>query len=372
MSRRLLIGICLMVLLCGAVGFLELRHLRAVRNRPFTLTGATLEDFASIEPLDAHVHVFQTSPELIGMLHRLHLHVLDILYVDDTTPYLKTTEPERTDARSFVKASGGNAQLCTTFDPFNFFAAKSPGQSIAQLNQDFAAGAVAAKVWKNIGMEIQDASGKYVMPDDPRLDPIYKDIAAQNKTLIIHAAEPDEAWGLHPPGAVMKYYETNPKWDMAKNPNAPAKEAILRARDHVLEMNPDLRVVGAHFGSMEDHLGQVAARLDRYPNFAVDTAARVRRLIFEPRDKVRAFFVKYQDRIVYGTDLHLYAGTSDPAAIQAWEKQYALDWRYFSTGDTFEYQGHTAKGLRLPRAVLKKLYHDNAVRWLPGIVSTTH
>ena len=369
MTRPRLISFGLISLLVAALAFRELRHWRDARQRPFTLTGVVLRDFSSLEPIDAHVHVFQNTPGLVPLLQRLHMHVLDILYVDDQTPTLKDLGAERLQASAFIASSGGYAQLATTFDPFQFNAESSPQQTLDELNRDFRDGAVAAKIWKNIGMEIQDTSGRYVMPDDARLQPIYQDIADQDKTLIIHAGEPDEAWGLHPPGAVMSYYQTHPQWDMSKKPAAPAKEAILEARDHVISGNPHLRVIGAHLGSMEDHLDKVAERLDRYPNFAVDTAARVGRLTFQPRDTVRAFFLKYQDRLLYGTDLHIYTA-ADLSSLAGWEKQYALDWRYFATGDTFEYHGHTAKGLKLPPSVLKKLYHDNAVRWIPGIVGS--
>jgi hypothetical protein len=82
---------------------------------------------------------------------------------------------------------------------------------------------------------------------------------------------------------------------------------------------------------------------------------------------VRAFILKHQDRVLYGTDLHFFSGTTDSAAAQSWENQYPLDWRYFATDDTFEYLGNKVEGLNLPRPVLKKLYHDNAVRWIPGV-----
>jgi len=173
------------------------------------------------------------------------------------------------------------------------------------LNQDFANGAVAAKIWKNVGMELKNESGEYVMPDDSRFEPIYKDIAAHHKTLITHLADPDIAWGVpdanptHP-----GYYSTHPQWIMSGKPSTPQKQTILEARDHLLAMNPDLRVVGAHFSSMEDDLDGLSTRFDRYPNFAVDTAARVPKLTTLPRYKVRAFILKYQDRILYGTDLH--------------------------------------------------------------------
>ena len=95
---------------------------------------------------------------------------------------------------------------------------------------------------------------------------------------------------------------------------APVKEAILTARDRVLARYPKLRVVGCHLGSDEDDLDRLAKRLDAYPNFAVDTAARVRYFARGDRDQVRQFLTRYQDRILYATDFSLREG--DPAAAR--------------------------------------------------------
>jgi predicted TIM-barrel fold metal-dependent hydrolase len=363
------IVVILAILAVGAVAVIGARHLRnRAQNRPYTLTGQRLADYTSLEPIDAHTHVFQTSRELTEMLERLHMHALDILYVDDTDPYLKDLKLQRAAAFDFVKASAGHAELCTTFDPFELEKQKFSTTAVAGLNEDFERGAVAVKLWKNVGMELVSKSGKYVVPDDPAFQAIIDDVAAHNKTLIVHAADPDEAWLLVQPGSSPTYYTNHPQWDMTKKTDAPAKNTILQARDHLIANHPGLRVVGAHLGSLETHIDELAARLDRYPNFAVDTAARVRQFVVQPREKVRVFVLKYQDRILYGTDLHLYAGATDSSAMaQAWERQYARDYRYFSTADKFVYQGHEVQGLNLPRPVLKKLYHDNAVRWIPGI-----
>ncbi len=355
-------------LLCLSMAFVSYRSTRALQRQPFALSGARMAEFASLEPIDAHTHVFETGPAFVGMLERLHVHVLDILYVDDTVAYRNSMEPQEQDARRFIAFSMGHAQLCTTFDPFRFNDAKFSKDVIDALNQDFERGAIAVKIWKNIGMEIKNASGQYVMPDDQQLEPIYRDIAAHNKTLIAHLAEPDVAWDSQNV-TTSRYYAANPQWNMSTKPDAPQKRVILQARDHILAMNPDLRVVGAHLGSMEDHLDDVATRFELYPNFAVDTAGRVSKLIAQPRDKVRAFMLRYQDRILYGTDLSFSPGESDQATTQSWEKQYARDWRYFATDDSFEYGGRKVEGLNLPRSVLKKLYHENAVQWIPGIDS---
>lgn len=368
MTRRILFILVMVAVLGIAIAGVSVLHQKLRRNREAQLASRYLTEFSSLEPIDVHTHIYRVSPDFSAMLDRLHTRVLDILYVDDTDPYLRSLPTERSDAFGFVNSASGHARLCTTFDPFAVKDASSAKQAVAALNQDFAHGAVAAKMWKNVGMEILDQSGKFVLPDDPRFEEIYRDLASQHKTLIIHAGDPDEAWGMQSPwGFVSKYYDSNPQWNMALKPGAPKRKDILDAVDRVLVRHPDLHVIGAHFGSLEDHLDELAPRLDRYPNFAVDTAARVRRLVFQPNDKVRSFILKYQDRILYGTDLHVFPGKPEEAAPFLWERQYALDWRYFATNDNFEYQGHKTQGLQLPREVLKKIYHDNAVRWIPGL-----
>jgi len=329
-----------------------------------------LAEFVALEPIDTHTHIAQTSPEFVAMLERLHLHVLDILYVDNTNPYRSSLDRQKQDALEFVASSKGLAKLSTTFDPFQL---NDPGFSqntIEELNEDFERGAIAVKVWKNIGMQLKNASRLYVMFDDPAFQPIYQDIAAHNKTLIIHAADPDPAWtGVDP----ARYYAADPEWDMTKKPGAPSKKAILDARDRVLAMNPGLRVVGAHLGSMETPLDDLAVCLDHYPNFAVDTAARVDTLTQQPIQKVRAFILKYQDRILYGSDFSFDSELRHKGMTpEVWESRYLLDWRYFSTDDVFEYHGRRVEGLNLPLPVLEKLYHDNAVRWIPGIDANAH
>jgi hypothetical protein len=315
-------GLALLVSIASLIFWIAYPSTRASQTTSPVLSGDTFAEFVLIEPIDVHTHVSQTGPAFAAMLERLHLHILDILYVDDTTPERATLAPQKHDALEIVASSNGHAQLCTTFEPFRFNNASFAREVIAGLDEDFANGAVAVKIWKNVGMEIKNASGQYVMPDDPRFEPIYKDISTHHRTLITHLADPDIAWGVpdaNPPH--LGYYNTHPQWTMSGKPGAPEKQTILRARDHVLAMNPDLRVIGAHLGSMENQLDDLAVRLDRYPNFAVDTAARVRTLVLQPRDKVLAFILKYQDRILYGTDLHFSAGT---VTVEAWEKQYAL------------------------------------------------
>ncbi len=328
-----------------------------------------LKAFSSLEPVDTHTHVFRDDPSFQALLSRLHLHIVDILYVNDHDGYLKDLHPALEDVLAIVHANEGRVQLCTSFSPYKFNEPHFAEDTIRQLNENFQQGAIAVKIWKTLGMEVKNSKGQYVLPDDPALEPIYRDITDHNKTLIAHVAEPDMCWKPPNPADLdNSYYQEHPEWYMYRHPEVPAKKQILEARDRLLQKNPKLRVVGAHLGSMEDSLDDIAQRFDRYPNFAVDTAARVPHLMIQPSEKVRAFVLKYQDRILYATDLEYLPNANPKDVVKEWEDQYALDWRYFATSATFDYEGHWVQGLALPDSVLRKLYHDNAVHWIPGVL----
>jgi predicted TIM-barrel fold metal-dependent hydrolase len=224
-------------------------------------------------------------------------------------------------------------------------------------------------------MELKSKAGKYLMPDDPVFEPIFDHIEAQNKTLYAHIAEPMAAWlPLDPSNPDSGFYaeKTQRFWYMYGHPDRPSKAAILAARDHMLQRHPNLRVVGCHLGSMEEDVDDIAKRLDLYPNFVVDTAARVDDLMLQPREKVRAFLIKYQDRVLYGSDLELVPELGKPAEqLPDWEEAYAREWTYYATADTITTnEGRTVQGLALPESVLRKIYHDNAVKWVPGFAPT--
>ena len=326
-----------------------------------------LQHFRALAPIDTHAHVFAADP-FVAMLQKLNLHILDILVVDDNSVPHRDLDKQRSKALAVVHASHGYAVLCTSFDPYSFNQPDYAHNVIEGLNNDFAHGAVAVKIWKNVGMEIKDANGHFLMADNPVFAPIYQDIAAHHKTLVAHLADPDSGWQPpNPASPDYEYYRDHPTAYMYGKQGVPSKEEILRARDHVLEQNPNLRVVGAHLGSMESNLDDLAGHLDKYPNFAVDIAARMPYFEMQPREKMIAFITKYQDRLIYATDTE-FSGEPDPA-IRHIESVYANDWRYFATGDTLAYKGKPVKGLNLPEVVLRKIYHDNAAKWFPGILS---
>jgi predicted TIM-barrel fold metal-dependent hydrolase len=330
-----------------------------------TISGKALQSLAALDPIDVHAHVFKTDPAFQAFLERLHLTLVDILVVDDTDSDRKQLAPQVKDAFALVNYSHGHVALCTTFDPYKFNDPSFATDAIQQLDRNFDRGAVAVKIWKNIGMEIKNSNGKFILPDDPKFAPIYQEIARRGKTLMSHVAEPDVAWGPPDPrDPSWSYYKENPQWYLGDKPEYPAKKAILAARDHILENNPTLRMVGVHLGSMEKDLDGIAQHFDRYPNFAVDMAARMEYLMAAPPDRVRAFLIKYQDRILYGTDLDLLPTANVQETLQEWRSRYVRDWTFLATDQTIERHGRKSQGLNLPETVLRKIYRTNALHWI--------
>ena len=333
------------------------------------LSAAPAASLRDVAPIDAHAHVYADDPNIRALFDRLNLRIVNITCVDPFDRGFETWPPQHKAMLAVARGAEGRAPWASTFDGADW---ESPGfaaRVIQDLEQTFREGAVGVKFYKTIGMYYRSKSGRYVMPDDPVFAPILEAIAARGKTVYAHIAEPVGAWKpFDPADPDSGYYRDYPAWHMYGHPGRPAKETILAARDRMLAAHPKLRVVGCHLGSMEDNVDEVARHLDRYPNFAVDTAARVTHLAIQPREKVRAFLVKYQDRVLYGTDDGMIAGEDGAAKAKHWEADLERDWKFFATSETVEYMGKPVKGLALPEPVLRKIYHENVVRWVPGAV----
>src|SRR5436305_1773479 len=268
------------------------------------------------------------------------------------------------------RESQGRIAWAASFDARDFEKPDFSSRVIARLNQCFAQQAIGVKIWKNIGMSIRSKSGEYLMADNPVFFPIYEAIQKADRTLIAHLADPSGMWQAPRTDTP----RTSPAWwNRYGLPGTPSKDAILLARDRIVARYPKLRVVGCHLGSNEDDLVALAKRLDTYPNFIVDAAARVGNLVSADHDGVRQFVLKYQDRIAWGVDFNLASSPSDEAGWRSVNAAHERDWDFFASTGKVLYAGGRAparevQGLGLPDSVLRKLYRDNAVRWYPGIL----
>jgi len=324
--------------------------------------------------IDAHAHVIADEPESLGLLAGLGMRLLNLCVPLDADGRWREDEhcgPNR--YRDLARERPDTFAWGTGFDLPGF---GNPGYAdgvIAGLDRDFAAGAVAVKIWKNIGMELKDPEGRFVQMDHAVFRPIFDHMEKKGYPVVAHLGEPLACWlPLDERSPHFSYYRENPEWHMHGKTGFPSHGGIMEARDRVLARHPGLRFVGAHLGSLEYDVAEIAKRFDRYPNFAVDTSARLLDLAMQDVDAVRDFIMKYQDRILFGTDL----GARSLAGMTPERRANTLDWlgrewrgetEYYSSGGTVRVRDRDVRGLGLPHRVVEKVLYLNARRWFPGI-----
>ena len=242
------------------------------------------------------------------------------------------------------------------------------GQTMATFLEDARAkGAAGVKIHKSLGLRIRDQSGQLVPVDDRRLDPIWAKAGALKMPVLIHTADPvaffQPADGLNERWMQLKRH---PDWSFYGS-EFPARGNLLAQRDRVIQRHPGTNFIGAHVGNSAEDLKAIGTLLERYPNLYVDISGRVAELGRQPYS-ARKFFLKYQDRILFGTDR--YPGRPS-------QPRYRIYYRFLETEDEyFDYYDHPFPptgewkiyGIHLPDEVLKKVYHENAERILPDSI----
>ena len=214
------------------------------------------------------------------------------------------------------------------------------------------------KFWKDLGLSVRDASGELLRIDDERLAPLFDKAAELGIPVMFHTADPD-AFFLPIDARNERYEElaAHPDWGFYGSHFS--KDELLAQRNRVFARHPKTTFVAAHLGERGENLAYVSDMLDAYPNVSVDMSARVAELGRQPYT-ARAFFLRYADRILFGTDLFPEIAT------------YRLHFRFFETDDQyFEYPSHASRqgrwniyGIHLPQDVLRKIYRENALRLL--------
>jgi hypothetical protein len=327
----------------------------------------TEEDFQSVNKYDVHIHIRTTSDAVSDQAYADNFKLITVS-VAHTDSSLRAQEEF---TKHQIARHPKQIRYLTAFTTKYWDTENWADQTIQQLRASFDNGALGIKIWKNIGMTEKDSSGQFIMIDNQRFDPVIQYIISQNKTVLGHLGEPKNCWLPLEQMTVNNdrgYFKEHPEYHMYLHPDYPSYEDQINARDRFLARHPDLRFVGAHLGSLEYDVDSLAKRLDRFPNMAVDMAARVGHLQYQSRtnrEKVRNFILKYQDRLIYGSDFTMRPTTSPEDAKAGLHKHWLNDWKYFATDQTMtvdEVEGEF-KGLQLPKSVIDKIYYSNAITW---------
>ena len=224
-------------------------------------------------------------------------------------------------------------------------------------------GAGGIKFLKELGLNIKDKAGKYIKPDDPRLKPIWEAAIKHDIPVLIHIGDPLAFFD--PIDEYNERYEElieHPNWSFA-DPKFYRFEELFESGQNLLRENPNTRFIFPHVGGLAEDLARVGKMLDEFPNLYVDTAERIAELGRQPYT-AREFIIKYQDRVIYGTDLIPNHGNIIP------------NYRFFETFDEYfpyndwdeHHQGRwNIYGIGLPDDVLRKVYFENACKVIPRV-----
>ena len=319
--------------------------------------------------IDAHIHIRTAQQDIFPYAEKEGFKMLTICTGSSSQAYI---DEQMGVAKDLNKKYPARISYLTTFSMENF---EHPGwaeEVILKLQKDFEEGAIGVKVWKDIGMTFRDSLDRFIFIDDPLFDPIFNCIVEHNKTVVAHIGEPKNCWLPIDSMTVnnnKNYYREHPEYHMYLHPDYPSYEKLVSSRDKLLSKHPELLLVGAHLGSLEWDVDELAERLDMFPGFAVDVSARLSNLQVQDRMKVRDFIIKYQDRLLYGSDF-IFSPEDDFDEQQAsLEGKWKRDWNYFSTGEEMESPSvdGSFRGLELGEDVLRKIYYENAIRWFPEI-----
>ena len=237
------------------------------------------------------------------------------------------------------------------------------GRVARQLAEAHQRGAAGLKLFKEFGLSYKNPDGSLIRIDDPRFDPIWQACGELKMPVLIHTADPAAFF--------LPIDERNERWEeLHRRPEwsfhdgkFPRRDELLSALLRVVERHPRTTFIGGHLANNAEELKTVGQWLDAHPNLHVEIASRISELGRQPYT-ARAFFLKYQDRILFGTD-------------GPWpEERLRLYWRFLETYD--EYFPYSEKefppqglwniyGIGLPDDVLHKVYHENAERLIPGV-----
>ncbi len=236
-------------------------------------------------------------------------------------------------------------------------------RAAAALEDAHARGASGLKVFKDLGLTYRNPDGSLIHVDDPRWDLIWDACGRLGMPVLIHTADPIAFW--EPVDRFNERWEElqrHPDWSFHK-PGYPSHDELLDQLMRVVARHPHTIFIGAHMANESENLAQLGRWLDERPNLYVDISARIAELGRQPT-AAREFCVKYQDRILLGTDGPREAGRLTPH----W-RMLETDDEYFPYAeDQYPPQGlWNIYGLALPDEVLRKVYYENAAKIVPGV-----
>ncbi len=192
-------------------------------------------------------------------------------------------------------------------------------------------------------------------------DPIYADLFAyceENRVPItLHNNDPLIHWDLK--NAPKRAIEQGWVYDETY----PSQATFFEKLEKVLELYPRLNIAIAHMGFYSDNLPHAAELLEKYPNLKFDVTPAI--LIYEQLSQTpaesEAFFRKYHDRLIFGTD----ADADQTGERKAYTNlKNRLTSAFFGGGEPVTIEGRYIHPIHLEQEMLENIYYNNALRFV--------
>ncbi len=326
---------------------------------------------------DVHTHLFADTDCIVHLMdkHGVEKSVLLAMGMDNP----EVLEYNQSICFKHARNHPDRLAVLVTFDLTTINEPDYAKRQMERLERGKQAGAIGVKVSKELGLFARDSAGNLVIVDDPRIDPVWDKAGELGMPVLIHVGDPPSFWrpvDTDNPWRVM--LEELPNWSYYGRENFPSFEELMRRRNNILRKHPKTTFIGAHLGSgaWDMEVAEVAANLDRFPNFYVDASAVVDETGRHPA-KTREFFMKYADRILHGTDLIALTAPEGRAELESWAEEAgrinSTVFRFYETSDEGipptdpHYRNWKINGINLPDDVLRKIYYENARRIFPGL-----
>jgi predicted TIM-barrel fold metal-dependent hydrolase len=276
-----------------------------------------------------------------------------------------------------ARASGGYYVVFANIDFEGIGTPKWAPREVAKLERAKALGARGVKIAKNLGLGVRFPDGRRVPVDDAVLDPIFDAMAKLHLPLSIHVGDPKAFFEpMGPQNERMDELASHPMWSFADRTRFPAWDALYGEFERRVKRSKDTTIIGVHFGNAPEEPDRVERMLKDYPNFYLDTAARIPEIGRKPAE-VRRLIMAHPDRVLFGTDIQLgggflVLGAGEPHGHtrKDVDRFFMSSWEFFETdhkgfAHPTPIQGNwTIDGINLPPDVLEKVYHANAERLL--------
>lgn len=318
-------------------------------------TPVSLVERARFPVIDFHNHLDSTEPAQV-------LEVMDACGVEHVVNITMQVGQSALDQMDrFRKAAPERFSAIGWMDWDGVERADFAEVTVGRLERMMEHGACGIKFWKDLGLTLKDARGRLLRIDDERFARIFDACGRMGLPVMFHTADPSAFF--EPIDRHNERYEelaAHPDWGFSDVPVT--KRELLEARNRVIARHPATTFVGAHCAESGEDLAYLAEQMDALPNLLVDISARTPELGRQPYC-AREFFLRYADRILFGTDLL-------PEV-----EMYRGYFRFLETADEyFAYPSHASRqgrwniyGLFLPDDVLRKVYRENALKLLPRL-----